>query len=96
MASKDTEEAVKEATEGPDVIEAESDGENSDNFEDASDSAGGGIHDFDRPEEWGECSDEVGGCELGQTEVIAVLPLLLLPQVTSSPFSCFSHNFLYM
>ena len=37
MASKDTEEAVKEATEGPDVIEADSDGENSDNFEDASD-----------------------------------------------------------
>ena len=35
-------------------------------------------------------------CELGQTEVIAVLPLLLLPQVTSSPFSCFSHSFLYM
>lgn len=58
MASKDTEEAVKEATEGPDVIEADSDGENSDNFEDASD--GGGTHDFDRPEEWGDCSDRVG------------------------------------
>ena len=28
MASKDTEEAVKEVTEGSDVIEAESDGEN--------------------------------------------------------------------
>jgi len=62
MASKETEEAVKEATEGPDeVIEADSEDENSDNFEDASDSAGGGIHDFDRPEEWGECSDRVGG-----------------------------------
>ena len=58
MASKDTEEAVKEVTEGSDVIEAESDGENSDNFEDASD--GGGTHDFDRPEEWGDCSDRVG------------------------------------
>merc|ERR1712032_578370 len=34
--------------------------ENSDNFEDAYDSAGGGTHDFDRPEEWGECSDRVG------------------------------------
>ena len=62
MASKETEEAVKEATEGPDeVIEADSEDENSDNFEDASDSAGGGTHDFDRPEEWGECSDRVGG-----------------------------------
>ena len=61
MASKDTEEAVKEATEGPEeVIEPDSEDENSDNFEDASDSAGGGTHDFDRPEEWGECSDRVG------------------------------------
>ena len=60
MASKETEEAVKEATEGPEeVIEPESD---SDNFEDASDNTAddGGTHDFDRPEEWGECSDRVG------------------------------------
>ena len=61
MASRDTEEAVKEATEGPEeVIEPDSEDENSDNFEDASDSANGGTHDFDRPEEWGECSDRVG------------------------------------
>jgi len=61
MASKETDEAIKEATEGPEeVIEPDSEDENSDNFEDASDSAvDGGTHDFDRPEEWGECSDRV-------------------------------------
>ena len=58
MASKETEEAVKEATESPEeVIEPESD---SDNFEDASDNTAddGGTHDFDRPEEWGESVSE--------------------------------------
>ena len=46
-------------------------------------------------ESWA-CSDEVGvNCELGQTEVIAVLCLLLLdPTSHKPPFSCSSHVFL--
>ena len=72
MASKDTKEVVKEATaeEEEEVIEPDSDNESSDNFEDASDSAGGETHDFDRPEEWGECSERVqeGAARVSDTE----------------------------
>jgi len=50
MSSSEADKAVKEATEGPDVIEPESDCE-SENFEDASDSVDG-PRDFDRPFDW--------------------------------------------
>ena len=55
MATPDTEKAVKEATEGPEVIEPDSEAE-SEHFEDASD----GIEDLNKPD-WSEGRDREGG-----------------------------------
>jgi len=50
MSAKQTEEAVKEAVEGTEIIEPESDGD-SEHFEDASDVTDR-LQDFDKPDDW--------------------------------------------
>jgi len=51
MSKSDAEKVVAEATSGPEVIDYDSD-EHSDNYEDASEDHGDGVHDLTKPSDW--------------------------------------------
>jgi len=51
MSKSDTEKVVSEATTDPEVIDYDSD-DHSDNYEDASEGHGDGIHDLTKPSDW--------------------------------------------
>ena len=51
MSKSDAEKVVAEATTGPEVIDYDSD-EHSDNYEDASEDHGDGVHDLTKPSDW--------------------------------------------